>query len=562
LRKAFAAIAAVPAIAGIYLQVVRRRRPRAVRVVAATLVLALAGLVAVEISAPPATTAYRTAPVDPEAIARVAAPIVSDYGLHQAVQLDFSVPMDRASVEAALAVQPAIPVTVSWNAAGTNASVVASAGWTTGTFYTVTVGTMARSATGRALSSATRAIILTRSAPTATIAATAVSGKRAQPTSGFSIAFSRQVDVASLRAALRITPAVKGSLTADLPGRADRFTFLPSGQLAANTVYVVTFAAPVLDTSGIPVEKVPRLVVRTLDEATVVRFRPVGHAQAVDPSAAVSVRFSRAMDRASTQAAFRLSGVDTKKGGTFSWAEGDTVLVFQPSRPLDYSRAYVMVVTEAARSREGVPLVTAAGAQDVRSAFRVAPRPKPAPVPTPVATVTAPGTVSIVKPAPVQTPAPSGALWASDESFALGLLNCTRTGGWVQSDGSCSGYGSGKYSAYVAPLTLSTAISSRVTRPYAELLADNRTCSHFYDGNPGTRLARGGFSSWHWAENIGCQSGNPRQVAINSALFFQDEKPTGGGHWVNLKNPAYSEVGIGIWSSEGYVLVVYDFYHP
>ena len=46
MRKAFAAIAAVPAIAGIYLQVVRRRRPRAVRVVAATLVLALAGLVA------------------------------------------------------------------------------------------------------------------------------------------------------------------------------------------------------------------------------------------------------------------------------------------------------------------------------------------------------------------------------------------------------------------------------------------------------------------------------------------------------------------------------------
>ena len=561
MRKAFAAIAAVPAIAGIYLQVLRHRRPRAVRVVSGTLVLALAGIVAVEVTAPPATTAYRTAPVDQEAIARVASPVVSGYGVHQAVQLDFSVPMDRASVEAALTVQPAVPVDVTWNATGTSASIVARAGWATATFYTVSVGTAARSASGRALSSATRAIILTRSAPTASIAASALAGKRARPTSGFSIAFSRPVDLASLRAALKITPAVPGTLTADAPGQTDRFTFHPGKPLAPNTVYVVTFAAPVLDTTGIAVQDVPRLVVRTLDAATVVRFRPVDHAQAVDPSAAVSVRFTRAMDRDSTQAAFRLSGVDTKKGGTFSWAEGDTVLVFQPSRPLDYSRAYVMVVTGAARSREGVPLAMTAGAHDVRSAFRVASKPPPAPPPAPATTGTAPG-VSIVKPAPVQAPAPSGAPWGSIEAFALELLNCTRTGGWVQGDGSCVGYGSGKYSTYEAPLTLSAAISSQVARPYAKLLADNRTCSHFYDGNPGTRLARRGFSSWRWAENIGCQSGNPRQVAINSALFFQNEKASGGGHWVNLKNAAYSEVGIGVWMSGGYVLVVYDFYHP
>ncbi len=101
-----------------------------------------------------------------------------------------------------------------------------------------------------------------------------------------------------------------------------------------------------------------------------------------------------------------------------------------------------------------------------------------------------------------------------------------------------------------------------MTRPYARLLADNGVCSHFYDGNPGTRLARAGYTSYHWAENIGCQDGSPRQVAINSMTFFQSEKPYLGGHWVNLKNAAYTSVGIGVWVHDGYVLVVFDFYAP
>ncbi len=50
------------------------------------------------------------------------------------------------------------------------------------------------------------------------------------------------------------------------------------------------------------------------------------------------------------------------------------------------------------------------------------------------------------------------------EKFALSLVNCTRTGGWVRPDGSCKGRGSGKYSAYRKPLTLSAGISSKVSR--------------------------------------------------------------------------------------------------
>jgi hypothetical protein len=40
--------------------------------------------------------------------------------------------------------------------------------------------------------------------------------------------------------------------------------------------------------------------------------------------------------------------------------------------------------------------------------------------------------------------------WYDVELYYLRLVNCTRTGGWVLSDGTCKGYGSGRYSRYVS----------------------------------------------------------------------------------------------------------------
>jgi uncharacterized protein YkwD len=114
----------------------------------------------------------------------------------------------------------------------------------------------------------------------------------------------------------------------------------------------------------------------------------------------------------------------------------------------------------------------------------------------------------------------------------------------------------------VTPLRVDSRISARVSRPYAKLLATRGACSHFIGGNPGTRLARAGFSSYRWAENIGCRSGNPSSAVLGSHLFFQSEKSYRGGHYVNLMNAAYDRVGIGVWVSSGRVRLVVDFYHP
>ena len=552
-----------------------RGRPRILALLLACLFVAafVAALAIVQANAV-SVAGRRVPPVDPVAVGRLATPIVADFGPEQPLVLDFSAAMDQGSVAAATSVDPPEPIRTTWDAASTKLTIQPEGTWQPGTFYTVSVGAGARSASGQPIHGAVRAVFLTAEAPQVTLAATRVTAGRASTSTGVALRFTQPVDLASLRQAFRITPSVSGSLsTAPGSATADSFTFLPAAPLRADTTYTVGFTAPVRALDGMAVAG-SSLTFRTSTRPRVIRFRPTKGAQAIDPSAAVSVRFTVSMDHASTQRAFRLSSV-ASSAGTFSWAENDTVLVFQPAHPLQYGRAYVVMVTDAARSKDGGTLATVKGWRDVRSAFRVAARPQAA-TKTKTSASTSTGTTRGTATGSATAPKPStssgssshpsapvaGAPWASTEQYALSLLNCTRTGGWVRSDGTCDGYGSGKYSAYVPPLTLSSGISSSVTRPYARLQAEQRACSHFLDGTPGTRLARAGYTSYQWGENIGCSSGGPNAIAVATELFFQSEKSYNGGHWANLKNAAFSQVGVGVWDVGGYTLVVFDFYHP
>jgi hypothetical protein len=152
--------------------------------------------------------------------------------------------------------------------------------------------------------------------------------------------------------------------------------------------------------------------------------------------------------------------------------------------------------------------------------------------------------------------------WYSTEQYYLGLLNCTRTGGWVLADGTCRGYGSGHYSAYVKPLAYVFGISDRVSRPYAKLLATRGLCTHTADHDPGYRLRRAGYLHWTWGENIGCRDGysSAKAAVLASHRAFQAEKSTNGGHWRNIKSTRYRWVGIGIWRYGSRTRLVVDFY--
>jgi hypothetical protein len=159
------------------------------------------------------------------------------------------------------------------------------------------------------------------------------------------------------------------------------------------------------------------------------------------------------------------------------------------------------------------------------------------------------------------TPAPALATtppWYDVETYYLALVNCTRTGGWVRTDGTCAGYGSGRYSKYVAPLKRSSGLSA-VSRRWAKRLAVNADCYH---GDVRARLLAAGYTSWTWGENIGCRDGyaTAKKAVLASHLKFQAEKSTGGGHWRNIKNPKFKYIGIGVWRYGTRTRLVTDFY--
>ncbi|MET1231627.1 MAG: Ig-like domain-containing protein [Candidatus Limnocylindrales bacterium] len=558
MRDAIAVVLGLPAAVASRLARSGARRP-ALRMAALAAVVALMTVAALNTTTSP-ITAFKTTPVDPHAAARMAASVEADFDVGEPVVIDFSTPMDPASVAAATAIQPAAATKATWSNGGRTLHLAPRGAWQPGTFYTITIDASAADATGKALTTPVRVIFFTRQRPAAQLAVTRASGRVALPETGIAIRFSAPVQTAAVAKAFSVEPTVEGSLLASAePGDsgADRFIWTPTAPLEPGRTYVFRLAASVADGDGVAITSPLRLEVQVAARPTVVRSRPGGGATKIDRDQTISVRFSMPMDKRVTRGALRVSGLDPLKDAKISWLESGRVMVVDPDRDFAYGDKVTVAITGAARSAAGVPLGDDPAEVAYKATFTVEPKPAARRQVT-RASSTKP------KPSPSPSPSPStgSAPWLSVEKYYLKLLNCTRTGGWVQADGSCKGYGSGTYSAYRKPLSLSSGISSKVARPYAKKLAIGNDCSHFIGGDPGDRLRRAGYTNWTWAENIGCRSGNAYDAVLASHRFFQSEKDSNGGHWRNIKDPDFSTVGIGVWKADGRVRLVTDFYHP
>ena len=547
--KVAAAVLAVPVLIVIYVTTVLRRST----LVRTGLAIGLGSIVAVgvllvgqpvpAVATPPSAIV----PLTSASFARV----VTGAGLDEAMTVTFTAPMDKQSVAALTSVDPATSVDLGWNATGTVLTISPRSGWTPATYHTVTVAAGALARSGQPLLGLLRTGFLTREAATVSIKATKAAGKRVRTSTAFEIAFDRAVDAADATTGISLEPKVAGTVTPVASAAAGtRFAFTPTGPLRADTMYRLVVAG-LRDSEGGAIADAS-LAVRTVAAPAVVRFRPRDDTQDVALDATLSVRFTTAMDRATTTKAFRVLADGKAVKGKVTFAEGDRVLSFKPSASLPYLTKVTMTVADSATAADGMAIDSSA-----QGIFRTVA--KPAPAPAPVAKASKP--TSTPKPTP-KPPSGGGAVgggsWSSVETYYLGLMNCTRTGGWVTSSGSCSSPGGRS----VAALKLDRGISSKVSRPYAKRLAVGNDCSHFIGGNPGNRLKAAGYSSYRWAENLGCRSGSPRGAVLGSHLFFQSEKPYLGGHYVNLMSAKYDRVGIGVWVSSGRVRLVIDFYHP
>jgi uncharacterized protein YkwD len=546
LRKLAAAALALPVVAFLFVPMLVRRSVTA-RIVLAIVLSGLLGLGAIGISRPLGIAA--TPPSKP--VPLTSAAFRTDLRVHQspsaAVQIAFSTAMESGSVESSLRVEPPTSIDLAWNADRTLLTVSPRFGWRTGTYHTITVAQGALAATGRPLTAPVRAVFLTRPATAGSIAPTREAGDRVGLDTAFVLAFDRPVDVATLRGALVARPALAGTL--EPLGRrteSNRFVFTPAKPLASDSRYELSISGAVRDMDGAALANAATVVVRTVAAPNVVRFRPRLETIGVERTANLSVRFTQPMNRATTAKAFSVSVGGKAVAGKLSFFENDTVLAFDPASALPYDQTIMMRVASSATSATGVAL-----ANDITGTFTTAAKPSARTIRT-----TAPTTTTTVTP-----PAGAGAgTWTAVEAYYLDLMNCTRTGGIVTAGGLCSSPGGRS----VAPLALDAGISAKVSRPYAKLLATRNLCSHFASGGPANRLRRAGYTSYNWAENLGCRSGNPAAAVLGSHLFFQAERASSpvGGHYRNLMNAKYDRVGIGVWVSGGRVRLVVDFYHP
>jgi uncharacterized protein YkwD len=549
LRKLGAVLLALPVLLMVYVASIGQRGMRA-RIVSGIAAAAVIGLIVVA-SRPPAPSVAVPKSLPQPVSAELLDAVRTGHTLTDPFTIAFAAPMEPASVAAAVRIAPDAPVSFGWDAAGRVLTVAPVGHWMPDTMYTITVSDAARSADGAALASPVKALVLTGHGGAGTLAAARVSGDRVRLDTSFRIVFDRAVDLAALRSALRTEPKIGGEVVAGPSG--NEFVFRPSGALAPNTTYRIWVDA-LDDVGGIPLTALPNLSVRTVTAPSVVRYRPRSGAADVARGAAVSIRFTDRMDHKATAGALRVTADGKPVTGKVTWAEGDTVMVFVPSSALPYGAKVVVAVGSAATSKAGVPLATA-GPGSFKVVAKPAPKPKAAPRPK----VHPPAKKPITK--PIKHSGGGGAVsgsWSSVEAYYLELMNCTRTGGWVTSSGACSSPGGRN----VAPLALSAGISAKVSRPYAKFLATRGLCNHFYDGNPGDRLRRAGYTSYRWGENIGCEDISPYKSVLGSHLFFQREKPYNGGHYRNLMNAEYDRAGIGVWVAGGHVRLVIDLYHP
>ena len=561
-RRALAALLALPVFAAIYLAAALRRGP-ATRIALALGVgsLVLAAAVAVPagtVGAPPATQA-------PLAASALGPAVTTGRELSAPFFVDFDAPMDAGSVAGAVRVDPAAEVRLSWSGDGTRVAVVPLDSWRPATLYTVTVGTAARDREGRSLATALRAGFLTRAATAGRLAAIDRLPTGVALDSAIVISFDRPVSVAAVLRSFRMVPEVAGQLLVASDGTegpnpvvADNFVWEPDVVLAAKTRYTVQLVGSVVDADGGAVTAPDPLAFTTTAAPSVVRFRPRSGTEEVSGEVPVSVRFTMPMERRSTKAAFGVEVDGADVAGTVTFAEDDTVLVFDPEARFPYEATVILRVAATATAADGTPLDRARSAR-----FTVVAKPEPEPTPTPKPDAPAPGPAP--KPAPTPKPVavtrPTSGTWLAAEKYLLSLINCTRGGGLVLADGSCASPGG----SGIPLLAYDAGISDRVTRPYAKKLASNGVCSHFYGGDPGDRMRAAGYTGYRWAENLSCRYfADPRDAAVSLVRFFQSEKSWSppGGHYVNMMNPAYDRAGVGLWVSGGNLNFVINFYRP
>ena len=482
------------------------------------------------------------APLAPQAAAGRAD---SSLPLDVPFQVHFTKPMNESTVASALTITPSVDVALLWDATGQVLSLAPQPHWAPYTQYLVDISAAATDQQGLSLATPVHSSFQSGAPTAGTITATRMVADRASPSTAFQITFTRPVKLSTVLMRLSIYPEVDVSIVGDDPVdvASQVFTLTPKKALATNATYTVAMTSGGTDSAGATLQPVAALTVTTLQTPSVVKVTPQAGSVTRDTNQPISVQFSLAMDEKSAAAAVSVTANGRAVAGSTSWTSGDTVLVFTPRYSFAVGAAISVRIAASARSAGGLTMAAA-----VTSKFSIA---RPRATPIKYTSTKIPWTGGI---------ASSSAPWHESELYYLGLMNCTRTGGWVTSAGACSTQTHHTLPARSA-LAFDDGIANKVARPYAKALADLGVLTHYLNGTTThSRMAAGGYPSASWGENIASPGNSGQSGMISIEIYFQDEAWCRCAHYYNIMDPYFHRVGIGVWVSSGRTRVVVDFY--
>ena len=512
-----------------------------------------------------------------------------DLPLDVAFGLKFTKPMNEASVESAVSISPQVGLKFQWDALGENLALAPDTHWQPFTTYVVVVGTTATDQQGLGISTPLSDSFKSGSLTSGVLVATDVLDGLVSPGTAFQLTFSRPVKAITVQSHLSITlmavcTAADGSTTPPLNGTcppvnglsptpvcpttngvsippltgfcpsqipldvvgddptdyaSQVFTATPQSQLASKSTFLVTFdpgsgSTAATDAAGATLLPIAPLQITTMSAPEVLRFRPQDGSVTYDTNSPISVRFTTAMDTKSTAAAFTVTANGVPVSGGKNWSEGNTVLTLSPRTSFKVGATIVATVKDSARAAGGLHLGGTASAT-----FTVKTRP--------ASKISGGGSATKSSP------------WHASEVYYMALMNCTRTGGWVTSSGTCSSVTHHTLPAQ-GKLGLSAGISNNVSRPYAKYMADNRLLSHYLRGtNPHSRMCKAGYCGGSWGENIASPSSSKTGGMISIEIFYQNEYWCRCEHYANIMNGHFGVAGVGVWVSNS-VRVAIDFY--
>jgi uncharacterized protein YkwD len=475
------------------------------------------------------------------------------------ITISFSQPMDAASVESSLSLEPAVAIYVQWNADHTELTVVPQARWQTDQRYVVSIPGSATSARGLQLSEARQVSFTTQTAPTvgsfrvhlvepeSAIASDAIgefsrnipfgdesaamlgsaplidapadTADDASSNTGIHVGFTTAMDKADVEARFNIDPHVRGSFSWE----GNQLAFEPKERLKPGTRYAVSVVGA-HDQQGNRLAGDVSFSFTTRGDAELVSFTPDRHETGV-MARQVVIHFSQPMNAPETRQAIRVRDVDTGRRlrGGVDWNDRHTRLEYRFKDALPRGHTIEVRLSRGARDRDGNQ-VSITWRFETRARSRATAEPAP-----------------IRAPAPVRSGpnAPSGTL-----DYALWQINQSR-----------ADYGFG-------PLRLDAAISDVAAAHawdqvrYGYFSHTGRDGSHVSD-----RLRAAGISFGWSGENQCYYNGLGLRAMLDwcHSTFMSEPYPGFANHIGNILSSHYSRVGIGVAQSGGKVIIVWDF---